>query len=213
MKICAISDTHEQEDDIKIPECDVLVCAGDITYNGSVKAYQKFADWLKNQPAKRKLIIFGNHDTARSEKQHIINLITEAGGTYLEDSGVEIDGLYFYGSPYTPTFGSWAYMLPRGEMLKKKWAVIPEKTNILVTHGPSYGILDEAPRGWYGGFENVGCQDLLNRIKQLRELKVHIFGHIHNSSGIMYQDELCFINAAICNEQYKPVNPVRVIEI
>ena len=36
-------------------------------------------------------------------------LLTNA--IYLEDSGVEIDGVRFWGSPWTPTFMDWAFML------------------------------------------------------------------------------------------------------
>ena len=61
---------------------------------------------------------------------------------YLEDSGIEIDGVRFWGSPWTPNFMDWAFMLDRDELLYQKWKAIPEHTDVLITHGPPKGIGD-----------------------------------------------------------------------
>jgi Icc-related predicted phosphoesterase len=63
----------------------------------------------------------------------------------------------------------------------------------------------------------VGDKHLLNRIHELSNLKAHIFGHIHYSAGQKYQQlaksNPIFVNAAICDERYMPVNPIQVVEI
>jgi len=215
MKIVIISDTHEQEDKIEeVPEGDVLIHCGDITGNGSLKKLEKFAKWMCALPHKNKLVICGNHEVGCSgyKNAEMRFIFEENSIIYLEDSGIEIDGLYFWGTPWQPEFYSWEFNLPRGKALAEKWSKIPSKTNILITHGPPFGILDAAPRD-FGEVEYVGCQDLLQRIKQLNELKLCCFGHIHASYGILEQDGVKFVNAAICNEDYEPINKPVVVEI
>jgi Icc-related predicted phosphoesterase len=94
---------------------------------------------------------------------------------------------------------------------KKLWGFIPDDTNILIVHGPAYGILDECPDG-----ARVGCPVLLERINELKSLghlKAVITGHIHHAAGREVHDGIQFVNAAICDEQYKAVNPVITIDI
>lgn len=52
---------------------------------------------------------------------------------------------------------------------------------------------------------------LLNAVQRVKP-KLHIFGHIHESYGTHTTEETTFINASICNEQYKPVNKPIVYE-
>lgn len=217
LKIVAFSDIHEQFEKIpKMPDGDVLVCAGDITYRGSLEVIERFADWMKKFPHKYKVIVFGNHETFKrfggDEEPLALKIIEEAGLTLLKNSGIDIDGTYFWGSPATPQFGNWAYMYKRGEPAVKQWAQIPDDTSVLITHGPAFGILDDAPRG-RGKFEKVGCEALLDRIWELKKLKAHCFGHIHNSYGVREIEGVKFANVAICNEDYEPVNQPQVIEI
>ncbi|MCK4490026.1 MAG: hypothetical protein KAU23_07180 [Anaerolineales bacterium] len=51
-----------------------------------------------------------------------------------------IDGTKFYGSPWQPWFYDWAFNLQRGPEIRSKWELIPEGIDILITHGPPYGI-------------------------------------------------------------------------
>lgn len=62
---------------------------------------------------------------------------------YLEDSTYNLKGYNIYGSPYTPTFFDWAFNLDIGKPLQAKWEQIPLDTDILITHGPPYNILDK----------------------------------------------------------------------
>lgn len=210
MKLVCISDTHEQEEGVVLPEGDVLIHAGDITYRGAIPALAKFAHWLKEQPFKHKIVISGNHDFCFQNSNHnvAVNLIREAGAIYLQDSGVEIDGINFWGSPWQPWFHNFAFNLMRGKLIAAKWTLIPESTNVLITHGPIKNVLDEVPGG-----ERAGCADLAQRLTELPNLKVHICGHIHNGYGTMQLANVQFVNASSCTEAYKPTNPPIVIEV
>lgn len=219
MKICAISDTHDNHRQIRIPECDVLVVAGDFTCHRSpiLANYVDFNDWLRTVPAKHKIVVAGNHDTLFELNNELArSVLTEA--IYLQDSGVVIDGVNFWGSPWTPFFASWAFMKP-DEMLKDYWDKIPEETNVLITHGPPQGILDttyeygKAPEG-----KHVGSFGLREKVfeRGLPELRAHIFGHIHESFGATSQAPNRpnkFYNVAQSNVNNEIVNKPVIIEI
>ena len=57
--------------------------------------------------------------------------------------------------------------------------MIPHDTNVLFTHGPSYGILNFTARDR----KPVGCHYLGRRLFDLKYLKIHSLGHIHEGSG------------------------------
>lgn len=213
MKITFFSDTHTFHHSVKIGECDVLCCTGDITSSGEASTFLDFMEWFSQQPAKHKIYIAGNHDTSHERAPKSIKIVNDAyrqntGIIYLENSEVVIDGVKFYGSPYQPEFYNWAFNLRRGNPLKANWALIPDDVDILLTHGPAYGVLDETDLG-----EHVGCEDLRERIKELKQLKVHAMGHIHHSYGQTEIDGVKYINSCICTEQYRPDNQPITVEI
>jgi Icc-related predicted phosphoesterase len=217
LRIVAISDTHRQHRKLEIPDGDVLVHCGDITMNGELSTIEDFSDWLSGLPHKNKLIISGNHDWCfqrEHQKKQAVDLINKSA-TYLQDSSVVIDGIKFYGSPWQPRFHNWAFNLSRGEDIAKVWRTIPDDVNVVLTHGPVYGILDEAPRYSFAveGYENVGCQDLFERVLELPNLKLHCAGHIHSAYGHKIEHGINFVNASSCNEQYQAVNKPIVIDI
>jgi predicted phosphodiesterase len=209
MRLVIASDTHEQHGKVSLPDGDIFIHAGDFTYNGDLRAIKAFGDWVAALPHKHKIIIAGNHDFAF---EHIAEHARRAlgdkrnGVIYLQDSGVTIEGVSFWGSPWQPWFCDWAFNLHRGSTIAEKWAMIPETTEILITHGPPMGILAFV-RG-----EHVGCADLVARIAVVRP-RVHLFGHIHEASGVLEQDGITYVNASICDGAYNPVNPVRIVDI
>lgn len=206
MRIVCLSDTHMRHKKIQIPDGDVLVHAGDFTTRGSFEDIIGFNSWLGRLPHKHKVIIAGNHDFGfERDSSHARSLITEA--IYLEDSGTEIDGVRFWGSPWQPWFYSWAFNLRRGAPLAEKWALIPTNTDVLITHGPPFGILDQTDRG-----EPVGCEELKKELHRVRP-KLHVFGHIHEAYGQTYEDGTTFVNASNCTLQYKPDNAPIVVDI
>lgn len=218
MKIIAISDTHQRQTNLNLPKGDVLIHAGDMTMGGSIASLAGVATWFEQQDFKHKIIISGNHDWGfANDDQNIARLLfKEVGVTYLQDDEIIIDGIKIYGAPWQPWFNDWAWNLPRGEALAKKWALIPDDTNVLVTHGPPYGILDLVEDIGRNKGRNLhqGCEELTKRVLELKQLKVHIFGHLHLNGGkTEVSNNVTFANAAICTEKYEPINPPIVIEI
>jgi Icc-related predicted phosphoesterase len=119
---------------------------------------------------------------------------------------VIIDGTKFYGSPWQPWFYDWAFNLQRCPEIRSKWELIPEGIDILITHGPPYGIEDLTARG-----DKAGCHDLLEVVEKIKP-RVHIFGHIHEGYGINAIDGTTFINANSYNHNYRRLNPPVVYE-
>jgi Icc-related predicted phosphoesterase len=210
LRLVCISDTHSLHRRIPdIPDGDVLIHAGDCLGAGTLENVEDLNDWLGTLPHRHKIVIAGNHDWIFQEAPELArDALTNA--IYLEDSGIEIEGLRFWGSPWTPTFLDWAFMLDRGKALHDLWMQIPDDTDVLITHGPPKGIGDEALMGFQ--CQNVGCVDLLHRIEQMR-LKAHIFGHIHEGYGRYLRGKTQLINASTCTVRYEPTNPAIVLDI
>jgi Icc-related predicted phosphoesterase len=187
--VVAISDTHGYHDRLEIPPGDILVHAGDLTLTGALGDVAAFNGWLGRQPHPHKVVIAGNHDWCfQREREAARALLTH--GTYLQDEAAVVGGLRFYGSPWQPWFLDWAFNLPRGEALAAKWAMIPEYTEVLVTHGPPQGIGDRV----YSG-KHVGCEEMAERVALIRP-RLHIFGHIHEAAGRWTQQGTTFVNAS-----------------
>lgn len=221
MRVVIFSDTHSFHRRVNIPDGDVLIHCGDITLRGEMNIMKDFIDWYREFPHKRKLFIQGNHEIGlqhnKNKRNELFSWLQNSGITYLEHAAVELDGIKYFGSPYNPQYKEWEWQLPRGKSLAAKWASIPDDTNVLITHSPPFGILDRAPRKSAFSdvnYENVGCQDLYNRVMELKDLKIHTFGHIHQdgSKTINIEDKV-FINGAVCDEKYQPIQKPVVIDI
>ena len=207
MRLICISDTHGLHDRIEgIPDGDVLVHAGDITNFGELDQVQSFNAWLGQLPHAHKLVIAGNHDFC-FEKQADVSEALLTNASYLRDSAIEIDGLHFYGSPWQPWFYNWAFNLRRGPDIHAKWDLIPKNTDVLITHGPPANHGDRT-----ASHENVGCKDLLEVIDTLN-LRLHVFGHIHEGYGTTEANGTRFVNASTCTLAYQPINPAIVIDL
>lgn len=210
MRLICISDTHSLHRSIpRVPHGDVLIHSGDSLGQGTLGNVSEFNEWLGTLPHKYKLVIAGNHDWAFQETPELAKAAL-SNAIYLEDSGIELEGLRFWGAPWTPTFMDWAFMLDRGEPLYQKWKLIPDNTDVLITHGPPHGIGDLVDLGFKT--QNVGCIHLSDRISQL-SLKAHIFGHIHEGYGEYQRGITRLINASSCNERYQPNNPPIVLDL
>ena len=205
MKIVAMSDTHGLHAKLTVPDGDVLIHAGDFSRFGKVEDIYGFLDWFGRLPHRHKILVAGNHDRLFEDNPVKAKELLWPSITYLQDKEAVIDGVKFYGAPWTPRFFDWAFNVDRGSDIAKKWAKIPDDVNVLITHGPPFGICDMSR------FQSsrMGCEDLLRRIEQLGELKVHIFGHNHSGHGVQGM----FANVAVCDEAYQPVNQPTVIEI
>lgn len=207
MKLVLISDTHACHRKFTTPPGDVLIHAGDIMNSGyDGDEIRDFNRWLADQPQTSKLVIAGNHDWLFENHRSTRNLITNA--TYLENSGVTINGVKFWGSPARPEFCDWSFNYKRGEEIDKIWSMIPDDTDVLITHGPPAGHRD-----WVkSGHESLGCANLLGHVKRIKP-KLHVFGHIHGGYGEDYDGNTHFVNASLLNEAYKPTNKAIVVEL
>ncbi|KAL8757018.1 MAG: hypothetical protein Q9199_002528 [Rusavskia elegans] len=186
----------------------------------------------------------------------------KAGIVYLEE-GVRTftlsTGACFtiYSSPYQPEFCNFAFPYRRDEDRFNEHAQNPipdhPKIDILLTHGPPAGILDQTRRG-----DKVGCEHLLRAVRRCRP-RLHCFGHIHEGWGAQRNDwveggsvslpvdrqhilnnrcayvnisqdggdnltegrskpltfgqETLFVNAAIMDVNYKPVNAPWTVDL
>lgn len=163
---------------------------------------------------KHKIFVAGNHDIIFETSNLAAKEIRQDGTHYLEDSSVVIDGIHFYGSPWQPAFYDWAFNLPRNSpALARKWESIPSDTDVLITHGPPYGILDVTKDYFNSPNHSVGCELLRQEVADRLLLKLHCFGHIHHSYGQVKVDNTLFVNAAICDESYQPTRDPIVVEI
>jgi predicted phosphohydrolase len=209
MRLVLISDTHTHRN-IGLPEGDVLVHAGDATSTGTLPEVSQFLAWFSSQPHLHKVFIAGNHDWlfARDQGLAAMLLAEHPDLVYLQDAGIELDGIRFWGSPWQPAFCDWAFNLPRrGPGLRAVWNKIPLGTDVLITHGPPHGALDQVRAG-----EHLGCEELKLRLAAVKP-RLHVFGHIHDGYGVAYAGSQVLVNASTCDEQYRPLHRPIVVDI
>lgn len=212
MIVVAISDTHNQMSRIKerIPPGDLLIHAGDLTNQGSKEEMELEIDELASLPHEFKIFVPGNHDWyAQRHEKELFHYCQDRGIKLLMDNTVIINEKRIYGSPWTPNFGYWAFML-NPEQLAMLWRNIPDDTDILVTHGPPRGLLDVnfyESSTWNDDLmqyvaelkqEHCGDLALFNQVINRVQPHFHIFGHIHPSYGMKTFMNTHFLNVAIC---------------
>ncbi|MEN9361781.1 MAG: hypothetical protein RL095_3316 [Verrucomicrobiota bacterium] len=208
MLLTLISDTHGAHSRLKIAECDALIHAGDFSAGrGGRDDLSGFLKWFAVQPARVKILVAGNHDFyCQNFPAETRDLCGEAGVIYLQDEEARAGSLRVWGSPWQPEFGDWAFNLPRGSPLARMWSAIPEEIDILVTHGPPWGILDATRRG-----PRVGCEMLRHELERVRP-RLHLFGHIHEDAGRLEQDGTIFVNAS-CWEFGQPLRQPQILRL
>jgi len=197
MKILHLSDTHGCHHRLQnLPEADVVVHSGDFCMVGSEQEAIDFVNWFCDLPYRHKIFICGNHDVCLYGAD-IDGL--DDNVHYLCNSGIEIDGLKFYGVP-----------MFMGDCISdrqsRNYAKIPSDTDILITHSPAYGILDLDDN------INYGSEEILDRLTALN-LKAHLFGHIHAQHGMKSLNGTIFSNGAIMNSDYTNLLPFNVISV
>lgn len=210
MRIVCFSDTHadiciDRLDTISMPEGDVLICAGDFSGIGNNLDIINFNETLKRFKHEFKILCPGNHDRFLEHSYDLGEVILDQA-FLLCDQEVVIKGIKFYVTPWTPTFYNWSFMLSEEE-LKKKFEYIPEDTNVLISHGPPFGILDKNNKGI-----NCGSKALLERVKKVKP-KYHVFGHIHQNYGIEEIEDTKFINCSLLDDDYILKNEPVVFDI
>ena len=209
-QIVCCSDFHGYYPDVG--SGDILIFCGDVSRRDLLDEYNKFDEWLLKQEFEHKIVVAGNHDNKLFDVSYKIK-----NAHYLCDSGVEILNFNIFGSPWTLTFPG---INPRctaftgtEEDLKAKFDLIPDDIDILITHGPPYGILDQVYHPENCRYHHTGSKSLMDAIKRV-EPKVSIFGHIHEEYGSReaFALETDFFNCSHVNERYEPVNkPIRIV--
>lgn len=218
-RILILSDTHGLHRALPhpLPDADIIVHAGDMTNRGTMEECMRALGWFNALPYKYRICIAGNHDLfldpdhidCPSSPSAIEAILPKADGFfYLNDSGCEVEGIRFWGSPVQPEFFHWAYNRMRGPEIQEHWDLIPENTDVLITHGPAYKLVDECPDFRFPNsnvMENVGCVNLAKTIEKIKP-KLHICGHIHGAYGHVYNGDTLHVNGSICTENYSPTN-------
>lgn len=224
-KLVCISDTHCQLSKVTLPEGDILVHAGDALSGGTHSELMQFLSEMEELVDNYKYVIYvpGNHDRITEINEALVKEECENRGIiYLNDSGIELEGIKFWGSAVTPRFHDWAWNRdsrnsgtsvseshPSHNSIEPHWKLLPEDTDVLITHGPPKGILDISV---YSG-EQCGCEHLFHKVMEV-EPKYHIFGHIHYYGGQTVKvGDTTFVNASTCTEQYNPTNSPVVVDI
>lgn len=195
MRILHLSDTHNCHHRLRdFPEADVVVHSGDFCMVGTEQEALDFLNWFCDLPYKHKIFICGNHD-ACLYGANIEGL--DSNVHYLCNSGIEIEGIKFYGVPmFTEDCVS--------DRQNRNYSNIPIDTDVLITHSPAFGILD------FDDNIHYGSEELLTRLSALN-LRAHLFGHIHANHGITTIGNTIFSNGAIMNTDYTHLlNPIMV---
>lgn len=197
MKIVILSDTHEKHEELGILAGDVLIHCGDSAYGfGSTDAAVDLLDeWFGRQTFGLILCIGGNHDFGLQARVGDQDPVFR-NAVYLQDNSVRYKGVTFYGTPWVPELAGWAFYLPSNEM-RDRWELIPETTDVLITHSPPHGILDRNSRG-----KSCGCPDLLKRVLDIGP-RIHCFGHVHASAGTLQFRGTTFVNASVVDSRYR----------
>lgn len=214
MNITCISDTHNQHNNIPskyLTGGDCIIHAGDMSGRGTHAEIEEFLAWYNELPYTHKILIAGNHDFFFEEapEYEIEAVLAKYPNIiYLNDSGIEIEGLKIWGSPVQPWFHNWAFN-KKGTEICKHWDLIPLDTDILITHGPAKGYLDLTLHG-----DVTGCPYLLEKISEMTNLKLFVHGHIHEAYGrVDFPDGGVFLNASVLNARYVMSNLPHEIEI
>lgn len=193
-----LSDTHGKHRELsEMPMADIIVHSGDFTFAGSEEEVYDFINWFCDLPYKHKIFIAGNHDDCLYGAE--LSGLDE-NCHYLHNSAVEVEGLRFYGIPL--------FMQDVVDgCLQDMYRAIPADIDILVTHQPPYSVCDLADYG--NGLEHRGNRNLAARINHLH-LKYHLFGHEHDTYGVVKQGGTVFSNAAVVDRDYNLIRKPRL---
>lgn len=201
MHILHLSDTHNSHRQLSnLPAADIIIHSGDISFSGTGEEVMDFIEWFKTLNYEFKIFVAGNHDFALDGKapERIQRFLPE-NCYYLCNSGVTINGINFWGIPLF--FSADA----NGDYLQQINS-IPNNTDILISHRPPFGILDNSDNVSYG------CRDLLQKVTETLP-QYHLFGHIHDACGIEKHGQTVFVNAAVLDAEYRLLNKPILFEI
>ncbi|CAE8740012.1 unnamed protein product [Polarella glacialis] len=185
IRILHLSDTHMLHDAIEskfpLPPADILIHTGDFANFGKDSELASANKWLGTLASRYKhvIVILGNHDWGCCSWPVAKAAVTAKDSSFwrskfsnahlLWSESVTVMGLKIYGSSWK---GDQTLSYETG------FGDIPSGTDILLTHGPAFGILDFCDHGPWGS-----SKELLSDILQARP-RVHLFGHDHEQRGL-----------------------------
>ena len=207
LRLVCVGDTHGFHRRLVLPPGDILIHSGD--FDGrSVKQIDDFNAWLGTLPFRYKLVVAGNHDLLFDRDPKLARAhLTEA--IYLQDSGVTLEGVKFWGSPVNSVGGDCAFTREWLVKVRKHWDLIPDDTDVLITHEPPYGTLDKP----YILAKHAGCQYLLGALLRIKP-RLHVFGHIHGGYGReSAQSGMILVNCAVVDHARALANPPTIVEL
>eukprot|EP01084_Bolivina_argentea_P150265 262432_1 len=221
VSIVHISDTHNKHKyyNKNIPNGDILIHTGDFLYKCKTsEMYEKqivsFNDWIGKLPHKIKIVICGNHEGIFADMDiEFIHKTLSNVTYYLQDSYVTLYGIKFYGTPWTfntSTNKAFGIDEKNEDELNKKFDLIPNDTDILLTHLPPFNIHDLAWRKFYDfkdkcnicnefhqRYAHWGSKHLLKQIIKRIKPVACLFGHVHDSAGKSKKKNILFCNSAM----------------
>jgi Icc-related predicted phosphoesterase len=209
MKVLCISDTHGVLPTPPNGEYDVFIHAGDIapctSLLGNIESgfigfpasqddialkqlewYEStFIPWINSINAKHKIIIPGNHDLATERylyrfeqiiSRHNIEMLL-GSAVKLTTSNGEIN---VYGYPWIVPVGKWAWCAT-AETRQTLLDQMPDvNIDILLSHAPPYGCVDEARGGYH-----IGVPEMNRDFFASRNIGIVLCGHCHEQGGEM----------------------------
>ena len=171
INIFPLSDTHGHHRALQVPEdADIVICAGDAVEDDLKGGeYDDFIDWFSSLPAKWKIFVSGNHELSfeLDQAEEVEKAMSDKGIIVMQNAVMDCDGL---------VIGS----ISGNAMIADE--DIPTDIDVLVTHCPPYGVLDDG----------LGSPEILNFVMKSKP-KYHLFGHIHATEGQEFQfgETLC----------------------
>lgn len=200
-----------------LPEVELLFVTGDMLVNtrawnlrdlkgegefqrkeweGMVEALEEF--W----PGADIFAVPGNHDYCGYGIAGHVKSIDAPGVHTIKSGSLTVTG--FRGVPVF--HGSWndEYNDRALEVLVSK---LPKKADVLLTHCPPYGLFDDVHDGgdWNGIVippRRIGIHGLRGKAKDIKGLKAHCFGHVHERSGATITDSGVRFSNAACTINY-----------
>ena len=178
-----------------------------------LKELEEFNEYLNSIKDNYDLVLFcaGNHDWI-FEREPAIAKSTLSNAIVLNDSGYDHFGIKFYGTSSQPIFCDWAFNHDM-ETRIKHYGMIPDDTEVLLTHCPPENILDLVSYNGFNAEDHVGCPRLRFEVENRVKPKCHLFGHIHQNNGIKEINGIKYSNACIMDDTYRPTEKYNFIEI
>lgn len=222
MRIAHISDLHGHHKHVKIPECDLLICSGDLSMIGERHVVESFFAWVGKQvQCTFKVVTAGNHDLTLDPMRggnngstpewlrEVIQMAEKHNVFYLLNELINVMGIKIWASPVSSWFygDRWAFNMKEDQEMAL-YSQIPIGTDIVITHGPSLGHVD-----WCFNLPGpVGSKALDYHLKRVKPL-LHFSGHIHEAYGYEEFLGIHYFNGSVCDLNYWLNNKPHLLDV